>query len=108
MEGYHMTILALESPLSLAMMALLSALVWSLLWRRTRAPYMLLSVAGWVVLCLYFSLLAISAGPAPVIVRGDITQPVRVLGILAAALLAGGKLWMLWGMLEWREARRLT
>jgi hypothetical protein len=55
-------------------MALSSAAVWLLLWRRARAPYMLLLLAGWLGLCLYWSMLAISSGPAPVVDRTIVAQ----------------------------------
>ena len=87
--------LAFESTLVLALMALSSAAVWLLLWRRARAPYMLLLLAGWLGLCLYWSLLAISAGPAPVLPRADIAVVVRALGILVALVIAAGKVCML-------------
>ena len=91
----HTSMLAFESPLMLALMALSSSAVWLLLWRRSRAPYMLLLLAGWLGLCLYWSLLAISAGPAPVLPRADIAVAVRALGVLVALVIAAGKLCML-------------
>ena len=91
----HTSMLAFESALVLALMALSSAAVWLLLWRRSRAPYMLLLLAGWLGLCLYWSLLAISAGPAPVVDRTIVAVAVRVLGIVVALVIAAGKLCML-------------
>ena len=64
--------LAFESALILALSALFSAGVWLLLGRRARAGYMLLLGGGWLLLCLYWSLLAVSSGPAPVLPRGSI------------------------------------
>ena len=96
----HTSMLAFESPLVLALMALSSAAVWLLLWRRARAPYMLLLLAGWLGLCLYWSLLAISAGPAPVLPRADIAVAVRALGVLVALVIAAGKVCMLARMLR--------
>ena len=95
--------LAFESPLLLALMALSSTAVWLLLWRRARAPYMLLLLGGWLGLCMYWAMLAISAGPAPMVARGDIAVAVRVLGIVVAAVIEAGKLLLLLRM--WRNGR---
>ena len=58
-----------ESALVLALMALSSAAVWLLLWAALARP-MLLLLAGWLGLCLFTGrMLAISAGPAPVVDR---------------------------------------
>ena len=100
----HTSMLAFESPLMLALMALSSSAVWLLLWRRSRAPYMLLMLAGWLGLCLYWSMLAISAGPAPVLPRGDIAVAVRVLGVVVALVIVAGKILLLRQM--WRNGRR--
>ena len=102
--GAHTSMLAFESPLMLALMALSSSAVWLLLWRRSRAPYMLLLLAGWLGLCLYWSMLAISAGPAPVLPRGDIAVAVRVLGVVVALVIVAGKILLLRQM--WRNGRR--
>ena len=99
----HTSMLAFESPLLLALMALSSSAVWLLLWKRTRARYMLLLLPGWLGLCVYWSLLAVSAGPAPVIARGDIAVAVRVLGVVVAVIMETGKVLMLLRM--WRNGR---
>lgn len=95
--------LAFESALLLALMALSSAAVWLLLWRSTRTRYMLLLLAGWLGLCIYWAMLAISAGPAPMVARGDIAVAVRVLGIIVAAVIEAGNLLMLRQM--WRNGK---
>lgn len=94
--GVHTSMLAFESPLLLSVTALVSGGIWLLLWTRTRIGYMLLLMLGWWLLCGYWSLLAISAGPAPVLSRGEIAVSVRLTGISAAAVLACGKIVMLW------------
>lgn len=104
--GAHTSMLAFESPLLMALMALSSLTVWLLLWRKARAGYMLLLLGGWTALCLYWSLLAVSAGPAPILVRADIALWVRVLGIVAAVVMEAGKLLMLWRMMRTGEAER--
>jgi hypothetical protein len=101
--GVHTGMLAFESPLLLSVTALVSGGIWLLLWTRTRIGYMLLLAAGWWLLCCYWGLLAISAGPAPALSRGEIASIVRITGMGAAAVLAGGKGVMLW---RWWRADR--
>ena len=93
--------LALEANWFAALVAVLSAAIWLVIWARSRQGYALLCAGGWLGLCIYWSLLAISAGPQPVLVRGSIALVVRVLLVLAAAALGGGKLWLAW--LAWRR-----
>jgi len=87
--------LAFESSLALAIMALAFAATQLLFWRQTRARYLLFWLAGWLVLCIYWSLLAVSAGPAPVIARGDIALIVRLLGLAAVFVMLSGLLLLL-------------
>ena len=47
------------------------------LWRRLRCRYMLPFALGWFGMMMYWSLLAITAGPAPSIARGVIAAPIR-------------------------------
>ena len=90
--------LAFESPMLLAVTALFCAATHLLRWRRDGERYRLPLVGGWFALCIYWSLLAISAGPAPVLSRAYIAMVVRVLGILAACLMLTGGGLMLWRM----------
>lgn len=53
------------------------------LWRRLRCRYMLPFALGWFGMMTYWSLLAITAGPAPAIARGDIAAPIRGIEIIA-------------------------
>jgi hypothetical protein len=73
-----------------------------------RLRWLLVGAAGWLGLSLYFGLLAISAGPAPVISRGDIADWVRVVlivsytmfgiffGAISRMLLRYGAVWFGW------------
>lgn len=101
--GVHTGMLSFESPLLLSIMALVSGGIWLLLWTRTRIGYMLLLASGWWLLCIYWGLLAVSAGPAPALSRGEIAITVRSVGLAAVATLAGGKGVMLW---RWWRAER--
>lgn len=53
-----------------------------------RLRWLLFGAAGWLGLSIYFGLLAVSAGPAPVISRGDLAAYVRVVLIVAYGLFA--------------------
>ena len=53
-----------------------------------RLRWLLFGAAGWLGMSLYFGLLAVSAGPAPVISRGELADWVRVVLILAYGLFA--------------------
>lgn len=101
--GAHTGMLAFESPLLLSVTALVSGWIWLLMWSRTHVAYMLSIAAGWWLLCVYWGLLAISAGPAPELSRTELALMVRVIGVTAALTLAGGKAVMLWRM--WRAGR---
>lgn len=53
-----------------------------------RLRWLLFGAAGWLGLSVYFGLLAVSAGPAPVISRGDLAACVRVVLIVAYGMFA--------------------
>ena len=91
----HPGILAIASPLVMAIVCLWSGGVWLMLWRRNHAPYMLLTAISWLALCSYFSLLAISAGHAPIIERGDLAPFLREWLLVVALIFAGSKSLML-------------
>lgn len=84
--------------------ALLFALLWLAAWRRTRHGYMLLLAAGWAGLCVYWGMLAVSAGSNPVIDRATIAAVIRGELLVSIALLATGKAAMLrlaWKLQAW-------
>jgi len=87
----HASDLAFETALALALTALFSSGVCLLAWRRMRTGCMLLLGVGWGLLCLHWSLLAVSAGPSPVVPRDDIVLFVRIAGLSAVGpTMAGG------------------
>ena len=94
----HMGPLAFWSPLALSVACFVAGGVWLMLWTRSRAGYMLLSVLMWWALCGYFALLTVSAGAAPVVTRAVVAGMVREWGFVAAALimLAKGALLLVW------------
>ena len=55
-----------------------------------RQGYYLPLSLGWLGLCVYWSLIAISAGPNPVWPRADIATPIRLLLLVSMATLALG------------------
>ena len=87
---------AYEANLWAAVCSLVFALIWLYSWWRARAAYLLLLCVGWLGLCLYFSLLAISAGTAPVIRRDEITTALRMILAASFAWLAAGKVALVW------------
>jgi len=81
--------LAYEAPLVCALTCFAAALLFAYSWAiQARPPYVLVGVAGWLAWTIYFSLLAISAGPAPMIKRGDMVDMVRAAELLGGLLLA--------------------
>ena len=98
--GVHVTWGAFSVNAAASIVALLFALIWLFAWRRLRYAYILLLACGWLGLCVYWGLLAISAGPAPVIDRAAIVVPVRATLLVSMGLLLAGKLAML--RLAWK------
>jgi hypothetical protein len=93
--GVHVTWGAFSINAAAAVSALLFSLIWLFAWRRMRYAYTLLLAGGWLGLCVYWGLLAVSAGPAPVIERTNIVVPVRATLLVSMALLLAGKLALL-------------
>jgi hypothetical protein len=91
----HVSWGAFEVNVTASVASLLFALIWLAGWRRTRHGYMLTLAAGWVGLCAYWGMIAISAGPAPEISRAAIASVIREELLVSIALLAAGKLAML-------------
>jgi hypothetical protein len=88
MVGQHVTVLALASPglAALACLASVYLLVWLVYFGLASRMALLLAGAGlnW---CVFFSLLFITAGPAPLLDRGEITPAVRYAEISGALFL---------------------
>ena len=85
----HQSMLAYEAPLVCALTSFAAALLFAYSWAiRARPPYVLVGAAGWLSWTIYFSLLAISAGPAPMLARGDMVAMVRASEMLGGLLLA--------------------
>lgn len=83
--------LAYEAPFVCALTCFAAACLFSYAWRIGARPwYVLVAVAGWLSWTVYFALLTITAGPAPVMARGDLVPTVRL------AELAGGLLIAAW------------
>ena len=99
----HMGALAFWSPLALSVACFVAGGIWLMLWTRSRAAYMMLSVLTWWALCGYFALLTVSAGAVPVVTRGDIAGVERQWGFVAAFLIVAAKAGLL---LVWRRSGR--
>ena len=101
MTGLHISWGAYEVNLAASIAALSFALLWFVAWLRvSRCGYMLLLAGGWLLLCVYWGLIAISAGANPVLARGDIARIVREVLLAAMLLLALGKAAMIWAALR--------
>ena len=57
---------------------------------RVRQRHMLLGTAAMALLALWFAGIAITAGPAPVLKRGDVAEGLRWLALVASLL------WLVW------------
>lgn len=104
--GVHVTWGAFSVNAAASIVALLFSLIWLSAWRRMRYAYALFLAAGWLGLCVYWGLLAISAGPAPVMERGAIVVPVRATLLVSMGLLLTGK--VAWLVMACRVQRCLA
>lgn len=57
---------------------------------RIRARLMLVGAAAFLLLGIWFACIAVTAGPAPVVRRGELAEFMRWLAVLVAAV------WLLW------------
>lgn len=83
--------LAFFSPLFLSIVCFLSGGIRLMLWSRNRVGYMLVSAVSWWAFCVYFGMLTVSAGRAPVVARTDIAETVRTWGFVVGLLVMLGK-----------------
>jgi len=86
----HSSMLAYEASLVCALTSFAAAILFVYAWViKARPWYILVAVAGWLSWTIYFSLLAITAGPAPMLERSEIVDMVRTSEMLGGLLLAG-------------------
>ena len=84
----HSSMLAYEAPLVCALVTFAAALLFFFSWRIGCRPWwVLVAVVGWLSWTIYFSLLAITAGPAPMLDRSDIIPMVRWSELLGGILI---------------------
>lgn len=81
---------AFEINIYAAAVSMFAVVVSFALWRKTRYRYMLPFAVGWWGMVAYWSLLAITAGPAPAIARGDIAAPIRGIELIMMTAFAWG------------------
>lgn len=78
-----------EAPLVCSLTTFLAALLFFFSWRIGVRPWwVMVAVGGWLSWTIYFALLAITAGPAPMIERSDIVPMVRWAELLGGVLIA--------------------
>ena len=82
----HTAPLSFWAPLAMSVLSLLRGGLKMVLWRRAREVHLLMSAFSWWGLCVYFALLAISAGGSPIFTRGSIAVNIR-LWLAATALM---------------------
>lgn len=96
----HIGLLAQESATLASVLSLVFGVITAYAYHLGfRAHWLLFGAAGLWGLALYFGMLAVSAGPAPIVLRGDIALPLRSILLLTFALLAiafGMILFRLW------------
>ena len=93
---------AIEVNAAAAVVALLAAIIHLMLWRKQRHAYPALISCGWMGLCIYWALLAISAGQSPIWNRGELAPVIRGVLAVSVVLLLAGKAAMFRAM--WRLA----
>ena len=81
---------AFEINIYAAAVSMFAVVVSFALWRKLRCRYMLPFMLGWWGMVAYWSLLAITAGPAPAIARGDIAAPIRGIEAIMMSAFACG------------------
>ena len=87
---------AFEIPLFCSLVTFAAAWLFCMSWRiKLRPWWVLVAMFGWLSWTIYFALLAISAGPAPVLNRADIAFMIHLAEVLGALLIA---IWLVfWG-----------
>lgn len=85
--------LAFEAPFLCALTSFSAALMFIYAWRIGSRPWFIVVGAfGWLSWTIYFGLLAITAGPAPMLDRNDIAPMVRLAELFGGMLIAA---WLL-------------
>lgn len=91
----HVSTGAFAVNVFMSIVSLAATVIWLLMWRHARCGYMLLLCAGWAGLCLYWSLIAVSAGSNPVWSRADLALAIRAVLLVSGAVLVWGKIALL-------------
>ena len=99
---------AFEINIYAAAVSMFAVVVSFAIWRKMRSRYMLPFVLGWWGMVAYWSLLAITAGPAPVIARGDIAAPIRGIEMIMMTAFLWGFVAQAWALVRSRRGRGLT
>lgn len=90
-----MSSLAFYSPLFLSIACFLAGGIWLMLWTRQSTRYMLPTALSWYALCVYFGMLAVSGGGAPIVERTEIAGVLRLWGFFTGALILTSKVLLL-------------
>lgn len=78
-----------------AVCALIFAGLWIMGWSKTRISYMMILSVGWFGLCMYWSMLAITAGSNPVWDRVQLAPYIRFALAVSVSIQLVGKMAMM-------------
>ncbi len=97
----HQGYLAFEAPIICALTSFAAAQIYVYAWWLGVRPWpILIGALGWLIWAIYFAMLAVSAGPDPMIVRGNAMINIRI------AELAGGLVLAAWLIIWSRQELR--
>ena len=99
---------AFEINIYAAAVSMFAAVVSFAIWRKMRWRYMLPFILGWFGMVAYWSLLAVTAGPAPAIARGDIAAPIRGIEMIMMSAFAWGFVAQAGALMRGRRGRNST
>ena len=99
---------AFEINIYAAAVSMFAVVVSFALWRKMRWRYMPPFILGWFGMVAYWSLLAVTAGPAPAIARGDIAAPIRGIEVIMMSAFAWGFVAQAAALMRGRRGRNST
>lgn len=99
-EGVHVGLGAFEINSIASVSAMFFASLWYLGYTKTRNRYMLYLSVGWIGLCFYWGMIAVTSGPKPLWGRADLTLPIRLTLLVSIIILIWGKFSMM--VTAWR------
>ena len=97
----HASVLASAPYALLSVAALATAVLFAVaVLLRLRRVHMLIGVAAFALLAIWFGLLSISAGPSPMLVRGQVADMLRWLAVAVAVVWFGWLALYAWSVIR--------